>query len=315
MRSRFDFRPFFFLNRLVRSGRFCLVHSHTTRTLLLASFICLFNRIPLVHHCHSSEVISSQEGLVDWINRKLESVLLRLLPDKVIAVSVGALAYLRAVGVPENRIACIHNGVPVSGTVCQFTRSDGIYRFACVALYRQRKGVEILLDAFALLLSGGISSARLSLIGNFETEEYRRQVEQYAQALHIQDHVVFEGFCGNVPARLLEMDCLVFPSVRPEGMPMVLLEAMSVGLPIIASNVEGAANLVNDGVNGVLVKPSDAVALATAMRNFVEGAGSDWLKDYGRQGYEIQRESYSDISMARDLARIYDALSEQAAKS
>jgi glycosyltransferase involved in cell wall biosynthesis len=308
MRSRFDFRPALQLHSLIESGDFSLVHSHTTRSLLLAACVCLFNRIPLVHHCHSSEVISSKEGLVDWINRKLESVLLRFLPDKVIAVSKGALSYLRSVSVPEGKIVYIPNGVPVTGLVSQPVAEGEVFEFICVALFRQRKGVEVLLEAFAQLLKTRNNKLRLSLVGNFETPEYRNQIEHHVQSLGIRDSVVFEGFCGDVPARLAKSQTLVFPSVRAEGMPMVLLEAMSVGLPIIASDVEGVADLVKNEVNGVLVEPSSIAALALVMNDFLNGAGSELIKRYGEEGRKIQQDCFSDDSMARDLAGVYSEL-------
>lgn len=306
MRSRLDISVILHLFRLIKARRFDVIHSHTIRSLMLLIFAYPFCRIPVFHHCHSSEVISSAGGILDLINQKFDSFLLKIFPGKIIAVSNGALKYLLSVGVPENKISVIFNGVSERDLKSFPSRRDEFFEFVCVALFRQRKGVEVLLDAFAKVVKE-FENSRLSLIGVFETTEYKRQIKERIHRLNIDDHVVLEGFCRDVALRISSSDCLVFPSVRPEGMPMVLLEAMSVGLPVIASAVEGVLGVVEDGVSGILVAPDDSAVLADTMKRVVDSRDEAWLKACGLAAQKRQKEFFSEAVMARQVAENYDA--------
>src|SRR5207253_4308304 len=105
--------------------------------------------------------------------------------------------------------------------------------------------------------------ARLVLVGDGEERSY---LEQVARALHLMDRVSFVGARehGEVIRYMRAADVFVLPSLI-ESFGIVLVEAMSCGLPIVASKVMGIPAVVEDGVNGVLVPPGDEAALAAGM--------------------------------------------------
>src|SRR5690606_4342942 len=138
---------------------------------------------------------------------------------------------------------------------------SGRWTLGMVALFRPRKGVELLLEALSLLRKQGLDVC-LRAIGEFETPEYERQVRGLAQTLGLEPWIDWTGFCSNVPAALPALDALVLPSLFGEGLPMVLLEAMASGVPVVATRVEGVPEAIVDGVEGVLVEPQSATALA-----------------------------------------------------
>jgi colanic acid/amylovoran biosynthesis glycosyltransferase len=126
-----------------------------------------------------------------------------------------------------------------------------------------RKGLDLLLDSLAILLRepGGFA---LELIGDGPD---RRRLELRAMALGLGPRVRFVGWgdARRIRESILAARTLVLPS-DAEGLPNVLLEALALGRPVIATAVAGIPELVVDGVNGWLVEPGDANALTSAIR-------------------------------------------------
>ncbi len=99
------------------------------------------------------------------------------------------------------------------------------------------------------------------------------------------------------------MDLFVLPSLFGEGLPMVVLEAMAAGVPVIAARVEGIPEAIRDGVDGLLAAPADAGDLAAAIARYVQGA-VDWTS-IRASAHCRQAEKFSDRSMAQGVAKIY----------
>ncbi len=131
-----------------------------------------------------------------------------------------------------------------------------------VGRLRIRKGVEVLLEALARPELAS-RSARLLVAGD---GEHRARLERRARDLGLGDRVRFLGRrdAGGVRRLLAGARALVVPSIY-EGMPLVVLEAMEAGLPVVASAVSGIPEVVVDGETGWLVPPEDPVALAAAL--------------------------------------------------
>jgi glycosyltransferase involved in cell wall biosynthesis len=101
-----------------------------------------------------------------------------------------------------------------------------------------------------------------------------------------------------------DADCVVLPSYYREGIPRVLLEAAAMGKPLIAADSVGTREPVRDGVNGYLVPPRDARALASAMIRVID-AGAEGRASMGRQSRLVAEREYSDrLVIARYIARI-----------
>jgi len=100
------------------------------------------------------------------------------------------------------------------------------------------------------------------------------------------------------------MDVMILPSLFGEGMPMVILEAMATGVPVIASHVEGIPEVLEHGQTGLIVPAGDAPQLAQTIAELIDGK-YQW-KNMREKAYQIQVANYSDRSMARAVASVYD---------
>ena len=141
----------------------------------------------------------------------------------------------------------------------------GMWTLGAVALFRPRKGIEVLLEALAMLRSRNVN-VRLRAVGGFETPLYKADVLGLAERLDLAEAIDWIGFTRNVNRELAKIDLFVLPSLFGEGLPMVVLEAMAAGLPVVASRVEGVPEAVVHRETGLLVEPGSVSQLAAGDR-------------------------------------------------
>lgn len=202
----------------------------------------------------------------------------RLPPEKVVTIHKGHdLAWYRD---PPVNLAAL--GVPADAfTVC------------CVANWRPRKGVEVLIRAFASLPSE--ARVHLVLAGDMSGVEKLIAAHPYRERIHVL------GIRPDAPALAAACDVAVLPSLRREGLPKTVIEAMAYGVPTIVTDVGGSAELVTDGVNGLVVAPGDSDALAAAILRLQREPAL--AQELGRRGRErIEREFSNRATIVRTAA-------------
>jgi glycosyltransferase involved in cell wall biosynthesis len=182
------------------------------------------------------------------------------------------------------------------------------FTLICVASLEPYKGHRYLLEALARLTGDGLN-LRCLLVGD---GELRGAIERQRDRLGLETSLVV---CGGQPARrvrelLGEADAAVLPSVvtssgKMEGVPVALMEAMAVGLPVVATNVSGVGELVEDGRSGLLVDERDPVALAEAIAMIARDRPLRWrLAAHGRERVR------GEFDLRRNVSRLRDALTE-----
>ncbi|MDA8086977.1 MAG: glycosyltransferase [Nitrospiraceae bacterium] len=175
-------------------------------------------------------------------------------------------------------------------------REPARVNFVAVGRLTPEKGLDDLVRAAELLVSSGFHRFVFRLIGDGkERERLQRMVAQAGLGGYLE----FAGFVQpgkDLLAAYDNADAFVLPS-RTEGIPKVLYEAMARGLPVVASNVGGVPEIVDEGVNGLLVPPGDPAALARAIRILCdekllrEGFGKKGLETAGKFAMEKQRDA------------------------
>lgn len=231
--------------------------------------------------------------------------------DAFICISPAVCAELLALGVPPARLWPIANGVdtarflPASAAERRELRSANGLRAGPLVAFAGRlapeKGLDVLLAAWPAVLAR-VPAARLLLVG---AGDQRRSLEDQARALGVAASVTFAGGRDDVAPLLRAADLFVLPSFA-EGLPVALLEAMACGLPCVATDIDGAAQVLRDGATGRLVPPGDQAALAAAL---VEGLTSDQATAWGQRGRALVAHQYALDAVVGQYLALYHALS------
>lgn len=302
MAFRLDPRTIWALRRLVRRGGYAIVHTHGPRAALAGAMALSRLAVPMVHHMHSPASADTDRGLHDRLIALSERLSLRR-AAAVITVSSSLGRYvLQQELVPPQRLVVVPNGVPRLERLPARPTPRNEWLLGAVALFRPRKGLEVLLEALAILRSRG-RHVRLRAVGAFETPEYRQKMLDLVEHWSLTDVVQWAGFQSDVPRELGRLDLFVLPSLYGEGMPMVVLEAMAAGVPVVATRVEGVPEAIRDGIDGVLAPPGDPAELAAAIDRLFTGE-VDW-SSLRTSAFARQAQKFSDRSMAAAVADVY----------
>jgi glycosyltransferase involved in cell wall biosynthesis len=171
-----------------------------------------------------------------------------------------------------------------------------------VARLTPQKGHVFLLKAAREIVSK-FKNVRFLLVGD---GVLRTQLERHAAELGLTEHVFFLGRRTDVPQILAASDIFVLPSLW-EGLPLVLVEAGLAGLPVVATRVDGVAEVVENGRSGLLVPPGDSHALAEALQTLLVEGPPLWER-MGKEGRQIALQHFTMECIASQVADLYRKL-------
>lgn len=240
--------------RLLRRWRIEVVHVNTINNLQCPVAARLAGCI-LVWHVRElagdGAIVSAMRGLV------------ARLAHRAVANSKAVASSLAACG---NRVCTIYNGIDLSEYPepdCTTPREPHI---VCVGRLEPWKGQHVLVEALPAVFAAH-PEARATFAGGpaVNKADYLPALMARCAALGIGDRVCFSGPRGDIPALLRDAALLVLPSVDPEPFGRTLVEAMAAGCPPVATAAGGPLEIIEDGVNGMLVAPGDSAALARAV--------------------------------------------------
>lgn len=252
-----------------------IVNSHSQQADAIVAML------PLMHPCHPKSVRTVH---IDqpWLNRLPMDILFdKILFPALFAAELAVSKKIRS-SLDRRLVARIlrkkshlcYNGIdaallqdsqsiPVAASL-----SDGVLastpKLGVVGRLTKQKGHKVLFQALRAVCA--THSVSLVIIGTGPDESKLRAL---AGSLGLQKNIHFLGSRADVPALMRQLDILVSPSLW-EGLPTVLLEAMALGIPVVATDVSGSREIVRNGSTGTLVPPGDPVALARAIVSTLE---------------------------------------------
>jgi glycosyltransferase involved in cell wall biosynthesis len=300
------------LARLIRRLKPHVVHTHTAKAGAVGRAAALLagrRRLPVVVHTFHGHVLSGYFGpLGSGVFRLIERFLART-SDVLIAVSPEVRDELVRIGVaPADRFTVIRLGIELEprvhtdGDRGEIRRRLGITpgRFVVGWFGRMTavKRTPDLLDALAALREAGVDACLL-LVGDGTD---RATLEERAHELGLARHCFFLGYQEEVAQWYAAIDAFALTSAN-EGTPVVAIEAMAAGRPVVATHVGGVSDVVRDGTDGFLVPPGDTTALAERLERLALDPAL--RASLGESGRRRVLERYSVGRLVDDVDALY----------
>ena len=266
--------------------------------------------------------ITHERGYKDY-NIWKKSMLFRLFAyryDKILAVSDVIRNNLISHGFNKNQVITVYDGIDVKKYINKVRKSPiairndlgidkKVFVIGMIGNIRRKKGQEYLIEClnivnkefenFICLLVGDISK------NNKEDEEYFKTIESKIAKYKLTDKIIFTGYRTNVPELINMFDIQINASITPDPFPHVILEGMSLGKPIIATNLGGAIESVENGQTGYLIKPDDVNDFAKKVLYLIYNPIV--LNNFSRQAKK-QIEKFSLYKNVNNILNIYEKL-------
>jgi glycosyltransferase involved in cell wall biosynthesis len=289
------------LARIIRERRIDILHSHLFYSSLFASPIGWLCRVPLIIETpHVRE--QWRQG---WFkSRFIVDRLVGRFVHKYIAVSDANARYLiEEKRLPARKITVIHNGCDIERFDPDRKAPSGLRQslgfgqvdpvLVVAGRLEPQKGHRVLLDALPTVLHV-FPQARLVCVGS---GSLRSELEARGRELGLGDSIRFVGHQSNIPDWLALAELTILPSFY-EGLPLVAIESLASGRPVVATAVDGTPEIVVDEETGVTVPPGDAPALAQAIcrllgdpvfRERLARRGREWVLERFSADQQIRR--------------------------
>lgn len=298
-------------SRFVRSKRIQVLHSHRYKENLIAALVA--------GRCHVPVHVSSSHGAPEpFGGRKhykqrgiqlLDGLVARYSTDLVVSVSEDLRRQLIR-HIPFAKVVTVYNGIDERQVFSALTVAEAKRRLGISPEYGvvgtvgrldPVKRLDIFLAAAQEIVSSE-SNTKFVIAGEGGEEQTLRRL---THDLQLDEQVLFLGHRDDVFDVLRAMDVLVFCSDH-EGLPMALLEALYLGVPIVARPVGGIAEVIQNGVSGVFVDSADPRALAEACVNVLRDA--DGRKRMAEVGIRLVSAKFTAGNSAAEVARLYRSL-------
>ncbi len=297
----------------LKKNSYHIVHTHNSKAGFLGRLAAKLAGTTVIIHTVHGFAFHDQEPLYRQILfRNLERLASRWC-DKMIFISQPLIDWaLRERIVGEEKILRVYSGIeldlfrPVTGErknrirkKWKLKRNDAV--IGIVSKLWDGKGHAVLINAFKELKKE-IKDARLVIVGEgYLYDELLRMVDMHC----LKDSVLFTGFQMDVSEIISTFDVAVLPSFF-EGMGRVLLEAMAMEKPVVASRVGGIPDLLEHGINGFLVRPGNVEELTEALKKILTDKGL--AESMGKQGRKRIKEQFSADVMAQSVEKLYREL-------
>jgi len=276
LKPRSDGRDYFrvarcvlYLYRILSKESFDLVHTHGYFADIISTPICKILNIPHLTTCH---------GLIFSKDMRLYNTLGMLnyrYCKRIISVSSQTKDYLVKNGINESKIVVIQNAIQSSYKEEDFVRirintrqylnvPDETLVIGFIGRLSEEKGVHFLIKAASVLKERN-EKFKIIIIGDGPE---RKQLENLVRSEGLNTDILFAGFQNSIEEWMPVFDIFVLPSLT-EGTPMALLEAMSFGIPVIASAVGGVPRVIENGVNGILIEPGNILDLCCNLQMLI----------------------------------------------
>ena len=299
------------LCQLIRKQRIALVHTNGIKAHFLGGFAAKLCRVPLVWHV--------RDFIPPGIEKDAFLLLASVMPDRIIVNSDAVGMQFSHSAKAYKKVVRIYNAVDLTEfePSLQGWRVREEFRIpssaplvGLIAHLTPWKGHDYFLKA-AAKIGQALPEARFLIVGDviYQTEgheTYKKDLENLCSDLGLGEKVIFTGFRYDIPEVIAALDVVAHASSQPEPFGRVLIEAMAMGKPVVATNLGGVPEVVKDGETGLLVPPRESEALAEASIKLLKDKQlASWL---GANGLKHVRTHFDARSHVQQIEALYESL-------
>ena len=297
------------LTRLLKAARPDIIHTHGYFASVIGRLAARRAGTPVIlTHVHSTY----------WEYRKRHIMIERKLSrftHKIICCSRAVENFVKNTEkITDNKTIVIYNGVdeerfsPLKSPTSirtEFGMDEETVVVGTVSSLTPHKGHEYLIQAASLVL-GTLPSVKFLIVGD---GPLRQRLEDQAKNLNIHPAVIFTGTRKDIPEILSLMDVFVLPSHTREGLGIAIIEAMAAERPVVATDIGGIPEVVNNSETGLLVPPGDPKALSIAIIELLQDPSR--AKTMGEKGRIRVKEKFTVKKMLSEIENVYQSLVNQ----
>lgn len=290
----------FKLREILNKYKVNIIHSHLSSGELVFCLYKLFfeTAVPAVSSVQSLRVQIRKRSL---IIRKLLDYLVKRYYEKIIACSEAVKNELLNLNYPSNKIQVIFNGVNFSKFNAKEEKDENDFIIGTIGRLSKYKGINYFIEAIPQVIRH-FPECKFWIIGD---GDQRKNLIALSERLNIGGKVEFIAATVNIEAYLNRLKILVVPSIS-EPLGIVAIEGLANRLPIIASDIDGLREVIEDNTTGFLVPPKSPSAIAEKIIHIINNYAR--AKEVANRGYEEARKRFEINIVAKKLAELYHSI-------
>lgn len=285
-----------------------MVHNNTA-AVLEGIYLKRKLKLPLIWHVH--EIIVKPKAISDFIN-----MLMGRYADKIVTVSQAVANHIKqSPFIKDSQVEVIYNGVdntvyyPMDASSIRekFDIAQDAIVIGMIGRVNAIKGQNDFIEAVEPLLEKNEQAVAFLAGGVFPGEEWRlEELDKRIASSSVVSQIHRIDYYDKTSELYNMFDIFVLPSIKPDSLPTVVLEAMACSKPVVGYNNGGIAEMVVDDKSGCLVKPNRPQELSNAISLLLDS--SEKREKFGRVGYQRQKELFSLESYIKNFSEFYDNL-------
>lgn len=296
---RYFFDGIFKVAKALRKYEIDILHPHDNLSKIIGGIAAKITGVKTVVHCRDL----LERGLIERFLLYYQLLLI----DKIITVSESNRKLFSIGKRSFVKVQTIYNGIDLdefdklaeNSVREELDISNRDVVIGAIGVFDKCKGHIYLFKAIERIVSEGVKNIVCLVVGDGRE---RDGLEKFVKNKNLQDYVKFLGYRKDVPILLMAMDFVVMSSIQ-ESFPRVPLEAMATKLPVVATNIGGLPESVEDGKTGILVPPGDVDSLGKAIKYLVENP--ELRKEMGEAGRKRVEERFVIDSNVRKTEELY----------
>jgi glycosyltransferase involved in cell wall biosynthesis len=309
MRSRMDFEAIKKIRKVMKHIKPDIIHVHGTRGGVLGRFASIGLNIPVIYteHLWTSQYKTSSR-IIDFLHYNAYWFL-DMFTTQNIAVSGAVKDFMISSHITRaEKVKVIYNGIEPTKYQAKIFQSEKEFLLATVGTLNENKGMQFLIKALPRVIKE-YPGIRLEIIGD---GGYKYKLLKLVKHLKLKNYVKFTGFVPDVEKYLTRFDIYIQPSLS-ESFGLAILQAMSVGLPVVATTTGGIPEVVTQDKSGILVEPGNDKELSAAILDLIRNPGK--AKKIGSMAEKEAKLKFNIKDMIIELETTYEEIQKNPAFS